>query len=105
MIAVIAEMIDHNRVCLLKMLQEAQYPPGSLSCSLSWTAQQGGCCPPVLPLQATYPRRHRAWSAGHQTNGLDAGRAGVDNARDRQVVEVVGVEWELQRVSDIQLTV
>ena len=38
MIAVIAEMIDHNRVCLLRMLQEAQYPPRSPS----WTAQQGG---------------------------------------------------------------
>ena len=63
-----------------------------------------GCSPPVLPLQAAYPRRHRAWSAEHQTNGLDAGRAGVENARDRQIVEVMGVEWEIQRVSDIQFS-
>ena len=38
MIAVIAETIDHNRICLLRILQEAQYPP----CSPSWTVQQGG---------------------------------------------------------------
>ena len=32
---------------------------------------------------------------------LDVGRMGVGNARDGRVVEVVGVEWELQQVSDI----
>ena len=53
----------------------------------------------------TYPQHNRAWPAGHQINGLDAGCTGIDNARDKEVVEVVDEEWGLQQVSDIQLTV
>ena len=40
-------------------------------------------------------------SAENHTNIIAVGRMGVGNARDGRVVEVVGVEWELQQVSDI----
>ncbi|KIJ96410.1 hypothetical protein K443DRAFT_285060 [Laccaria amethystina LaAM-08-1] len=50
----------------------------------------------TCPERPTCPRRH-ACPAEHHTKILDAGSAGVGNARDERVVEVVSVEWELQQ--------
>lgn len=53
----------------------------------------------------TCPPHHHICSAEHHTNILEVRCTRVSSTGDGRVVEVVGMEWRLQKVSDLQLTV